>query len=211
MAQKAMQAFVATTPSGTLDLVCILTPAAYGRLSCSEYVNNKPPASQQQDSENWSLFQKACVSLLNLQFVKTLSYNDWQRFNVLCNYPEGVIGTPNRRLEGDPAAVPPSFWSSMGAPAPAEYFLQNTADFMNLCDDLHQLADLATVPTTSTQNTTTYQKLLTSLLKLIVNVDVNTDYSKPAIGALLTLANPQGVTNKIVPTNNGLTCTLTLS
>jgi hypothetical protein len=211
MAQKAMQAFVATVPSGALDLVCVLTPAAYGRLSCSEYINNKPPANQQQDSENWSLFQKACVSLLNLQFAKTLSYHDWQRFNVLCNYPEGVSGTPNRRWDGNPAAVPPSFWSNMSAPSAAEYFLLNTADFMNLCDDLHQLAGLATGPATSTQDTTTYQKLLTSLLKLIVNRDVNTDYSKPSIGALLALANPQFVTSKTVPTNNGLTCTLTLS
>jgi hypothetical protein len=211
MAQKAMQAFVATTPSGALDLVCVLTPAAYGRLSCSEYINNKPPANQQQDSENWSLFQRACVSLLNLEFVKTLTYNDWQRFNVLCNYPEGISGTPNRRLEGDLGAVPPSFLSNIGAPGLAEYFLQNTANFMNLCDDLHQLAGLATAPTSSAQNTTTYQKLLTSLLKLIVNRDVNNDYSKPAIGALLALANPQSVTNQIVPSNNGLTCRLTLS
>ena len=211
IAQKAMQAFVATNPSGTLDLVCVLTPAAYGRLSCSEYIANKPPANQQQDSENWSLFHNACVSLLNLEFVKTLTYGDWQRFNLLCNYPEGVSGTPNRRSVGNPQAVPPSFWSNSSAPALIEYFLLNTADFMNLCDDLHQLAGLSSAPTNSTQDTTTYQKLLTSLLKLIVNRDVNSDYSKPAIGALLALANPQGVTNKIVPSNNGLTCTLTLS
>jgi hypothetical protein len=211
-AQKTMQQFVSSNPSGTLDLICVLTPSAYGRLSCSEYVGNKPPLNQQQDSENWSYFHDACVTLLDLAFVETLSYNDWQTFNVLCVYGEGFNGTPDRRSKGNPAAVPPDSWSNISAPAALiEYYLLNSADFMDLCDDLHQLAGLATAPTTSTQDIATYNDLLTSLVELIVKGDVNTDYSKPAIGALLALSNPQRVTSNFVTSNNSLTCNLTLN
>ena len=211
-AQQAMQRFVATTPSGALDLVCVLTPSAYGRLSCSEYVGNKPPANQQQDSENWSAFQEACVSLLGLAFVQSWTYSDWQNFNVLCVYGSGFSGTPDRRSLGNPQAVPPSFWSNRGGSASVnEYFLENSADFMNLCDHLHQLAGLATAPASLTQDLSTYNALLTALVELIIKRDVNTDYGKPAIAALFALSNPQGVTSKSVLSNTSMTCTLTLS
>ena len=82
---------------------------------------------------------------------------------------------------------------------------------MNLCDDLYQLAGLASAPNNSSEDITTYNSLLMSLLELIVKRDVNTDYSKPAIAALLRLSNPQSVKDEYVSTKNALTCTLTLS
>lgn len=210
--QKGMQQFVASNPSGTLDLACILTPSAYGRLSCSEYVGNNPPVNQQQDSENWARFHDASVSLLNLEFVEDLTYRDWRRFNVLCVYGQGFSGTPDRRHPGNPAAVPPGFWDSINAPSDLiGYFLLNSADFMNLCDDLHQLAGLATLPNNSTQDILSYNSLLRSLVELIVKRDVNTDYSKAAIGALLRLSNPQKVTSKTTTGKNAFSCTINLS
>jgi hypothetical protein len=211
-AQKTMQQFVSGKPSGTLDLVCILKPSAYGRLSCSEYVGSKPPANQQQDSENWSRFHDASVGLLNLGFLGSLSYYDWQQFNVLCVYGEGVSGVPDRHSVGNPAAVPPSFLSNIDAPAAlVSYFLLNSAEFMNLCDDLHQLAGLTSAPQTSAQDITIYNQLLTSLVELILKRDVNNDYSKPAVAALLGLANPQDVAAAISTANTTLTCRITLS
>jgi len=211
-AQKTMQQFVVTNAAGTLDLVCVLKPSAYGRLSCSEYIGKKPPASQQQDSENWLAFHDASVSLLNLQWAQALTYQDWQQFNVLCVYGDGVSGTPDRESEGNLAAVPPDLWSNINAPAALiSYFLLNSAGFMNLCDDLHELAGLTSQPNNSAEDITVYNGLLTSLVELILKRDVNNDYSKPAIAALLRLSNPQSVTCKFVPGSNVLTCTLTLT
>lgn len=211
-AQKTMQQFVANNPAGTLHLVCVLKPSAYGRLSCSEYVGKKPPTGQQQDSENWSRFHDASVALLDLEFVEGLTYKDWQKFNVVCVYGYGFSGTPDRRSEGNPTAVLPDFWQNINAaPGLVNYFMLNGADFMNLCDDLHQLAGLATVPNNSADDITTYNSLLVSLLENIVNRDVNTDYSKPAIAAILRLSNPQKVTAECLAAKNTLTCTLTLS
>jgi len=211
-AQQTMQQFVASNPSGTLHLVCVLKPSAYGRLSCSEYIGKKPPANQQQDSENWSCFHDASVALLDLQFVEELTYKDWQRFNVLCVYGEGYNGTPARRSPGDPSAVPPDFWPNINAPAGlVTYFLLNSAEFMNLCDDLDQLAGLASASNNSAEDIMTYNSLLVSLLELIVKRDVNTDYSKPAIAAILRLSNPRNVTTECAPAKGSLTCTLTLN
>jgi hypothetical protein len=210
-AQKTMLQFVAGNPSGTLDLICILKSSAYGRLSCSEYVGKKPPVSQQQDSENWAPFHDASVVLLGLSFAEPLSYSDWQRFNVFCVYGEGVSGTPDRRSAGNLAAIPPDFWSNINAPAALiSYFLLSSADFMNLCDDLHQLAGLASAPNNSAEDITVYNSVLTSLVELILKRDVNNDYAKPAIAALLNLSNPQNVTSKCVAANNNLTCSLTI-
>lgn len=211
-AQKAMQQFVASNHPGTLHLVCVLKPSAYGRLSCSEYTGKRPPANQQQDSENWSRFHDASVALLDLEFVEDLTYKDWQAFNAVCVYGYGVRGTPDRRSEGNPAAVLPHSWPNINADARlVSYFMVNSADFMNMCDDLHQLAGLASVSNNSAEDITSYNTLLMSLLELIVKRDVNTDYSKPAIAAILKLSNPQKVTTECVSVRNALTCTLTLS
>lgn len=210
-AQKTMQQFVANNPSGTLHLVCVLKPSAFRRLSCSEYVEGKPPADQQQDSENWSCFHDASVALLDLEFAEKLTYKNWQTFNVDSVHGIGYSGTPDRRSEGNPAAVPPSFYQNFGPAAQVTYFLLNSAKFMNLCDDLHQLAGLASTPTDSSDDVRTYNKLLTSLLELIVKRDINPDYSKPAIAAILRLSSAQKVTSEYVSAKNSLTCTLTLS
>lgn len=211
-AQKAMQLFAANHPSGTLDLVCILKPSAYGRLSCSEYNGTTPPTGQQQDSENWQAFHDASVPLLNLPWAEPLSYQFWQQFNEFCVYGVDHCGTPDRRSEGNPNAVPSYFFNNLNAPpALIGYFLLNTADFMNLCDDLHRLAGLTSLSNNAQQDMNTYNRLLESLVELIVKRDVNTDYSKPAVAALLRLTNPQSVECKLVEGGNALTCTLTLN
>jgi hypothetical protein len=212
LAQKSMQKFVDSNPSGTLKLVCTLKPSAYGRLSCSEYLGNKPPANQQQDSENWLAFEKASVGLLKLAWANTLTYDDWERFNVLCVHGPSVPATPDRRSVGNQAKVPSNFWSNINAPVSLiGYFLLNSAEFMNLCDDLHQLAGLSSTPNNPEQDKTDYDSLLLSMVELIVTRDVNNDYSKPAFGALLRLSNPQNVAFMSTSGKNTFTCTLTLT
>ena len=210
-AQKAMQQFVTNNPSGTLNLVCILKPSAYGRLSCSEYIGNNPPMNQQQDSENWLAFQGACSGLLNLRYAAGLRYSDWQAFNRLCVYDEDT-GTADRRHSGNPFNVPPSFWgNNRDISEHVSYFLGNSAAFMNLCDDLHQLAGLATNTSTAMQDIRRYNDVLITLVGFIVSKDINIDFSKPAIAAILRLSNAKDIVAKSEASPGSYTCTVTIS
>ena len=213
LAQKAMQQFVAGNKPGTLNLNCILKPSAYGRLSCSEFTGNKhdqPPVNQQQDSENWQAFHDASVLLLGLDFVQDISYATWEGFNIACNYQDpdpNNLPAANRRNPGNVNLVPFGFWENItSAPAIANAFARSTAEFMNLCDDLHSLAGLAGAVNDMTQ----WNALVGSLVYLIKN-DTNQDSSKPAIAALLKLSNPDSVTYQGENGNNSFTCTVTLT
>jgi hypothetical protein len=210
-ALEAMKEFVDANDSCGLDLVWILAPSAYGSLSCSEYGGDQPPAMQQQDADNWVEFRDAAISLLDLEWAQTLTYEDWQRFNVLCVHGTGFTGTPDRRSKGNAANVTLGSWQNINAgPALIRYFLLNSAGFMNFCDDLHRLAGVTREPSDSAKDLSAYSSLLMRLVEMIVKNDVSMDYSKPAIAALLRLLKPQSVTGKAVKTKDVLTCTLTV-
>jgi hypothetical protein len=196
-ARVAMKQFADTNASGSLDVVWVLAPSVYGSLSCSEYTGNEPPSTQQQDSDNWVEFRDASVSLLNLQWARTLTYDDWQRFNVLCVHGAGSTGTPDRRSTGNTANVTFASWQNINAdPTLIRYFLLNSAEFMNFCDDLHRLAGVMSESHDSAKDITAYSALLMSLVQMIVKNDVSMDYSKPAIASLIRLLKPQSVTCK---------------
>jgi hypothetical protein len=197
-AQKAMQAFVSANPSGTLDLVCVLKPSAWRRLSCSEYQNGKPPANQQQDLENWNAFRDGCANLIDSAF-ENLTYGDWQKFNVAAVYGAGATGVPDRRSVGN--------WT----PGPLSNFFLNSQSFMNLDDDLHSLAGLTSIPNNSSDDARSYNDLLDQLAALVIKRDVSTAYGKPVAAALLKLSNPSSIANNLVSGKNALTCTLTFS
>jgi len=197
-AQKAMQAFVSASPNGTVDLICVLEPSAWARLSCSEYQNGRPPANQQQDMENWNAFRDGCANLIDSAF-GNLTYGDWQRFNVAAVYGPDASGVPDRRSTGA--------WT----PGPFSNFFLNSQDFMNLSDDLHSLAGLTSVPNSSGDDARSYSDMLDQLASLVIKRDVSTAYAKPTAAALLKLSNPSSVANDLVSGKNSLTCTLTLS
>jgi hypothetical protein len=203
LANKAMQRFLAGPAQGaSLNLVCILKRSAYGRLSCSEFVNSQPPENQLQDQLNWEAFHMATNSLMKIDPLRTLEYSDWETFNRTAIDRPGSTITPDRRSKGN--------WLANSAladvPVAVKYFLLNSAGFMDLCDDLHSLTGLvANVSTVATWN-----DLLDRLAGMIVNA-VNTDYSKPAIAALLQLSNPHVASYQPQSGTNSLTCTLTLA
>ncbi len=77
---------------------------------------------------------------------------------------------------------------------------------MNLCDDLHQLAEIAAKANIPAD----WNKLLDSLRRITIN-DVNIDYAKPAVAAILKLCAPQTVKCEKQDGGNTLTVTLTVA
>jgi hypothetical protein len=211
-AQEGMIEFVSTAPSGTLDLVLILKSSSYQKLSCTPYNGNKPaPLPQKQDQDNWDAFQSATESLVpDLKFVGSLSYGTWITFNRDCIDQVGSTISPDRRQIGDVSAVPPSFYDPYGPAGLVAYFLQASAGFMNLCDDLKTLA--AGLP--NVQSSNQWSDLL-NFLTNIVTKDVFIDYAKPTAGALLTLCSEGGVQVSSTLTeakdSSSLTCTVTIA
>ncbi len=199
-----MQKFAAATPKGTLNLNFVLASSAYGKLSSSPYAGKKPPANSQQsaDEHNWQVFHDAAVSLLKLAFAAKLTYPAWQAFN------EQSTGSKvaDRRHSGNPAQGV-TVWE--GQPSDVQqklaYFCLASASFMNLCDDLHQLAqELATIKIPDDWN-----RLLGDLRDIVMR-DVNTDFAKPAVAALLQLCPANTVEYEKEVVGDALTCTVCL-
>jgi hypothetical protein len=67
---------------------------------------------------------------------------------------------------------------------------------------------LSTTANASTEDVSTYNDLLITLVELIVKRDVNNDYLKPAIAALPSFCNPLNVSSLFVSGNAPLPCTL---
>lgn len=201
-AANDMQQFAAAHPKGTLNLNSALESSAYGKLTCSPYNGNKPPADQSVDAKNWQVFHDAAVPLLNLDYAAGVTYKTWQQWN------EASTGAKvaDRRSCGD-ASAGIAFWE--GRPADVQlklnYFCLASSDFMNLCDDLQQLAQLlGTVKIPDDWN-----RLLNDL-KGIVLRDVNTDFAKPAVASMLKLCSPKQVTYEKQECGDALTCTISL-
>lgn len=189
-AQEGMIQFISTAPSGTLDLILILKGSSYEKLSCSPYTGSKPaPLPQQQDHANWNAFWKATESLCpDLSFVGNLSYGAWITFNRDCVDEIGSTITPDRRNLGDADSAPPSFYAPYGPLGSVRYFLQASAGFMNLCDDLKTLA----TGVSNVRESQQWRDVLNFLTNIVTN-DLFIDYPKPTAGALLTLCSEGGV------------------
>jgi hypothetical protein len=196
-----IQQFATSNPSGTVDLTCVLKPSAYGKITCSPYNGNTPPANQDADANNWLFFHDAADSVMGSSvagIVQPLTYLDWQKYNVLCVHGPGATATPDRRNTGN---------TSIAGASSANYFLLVSGQFMDVCDYLEQLAAAAS---NSGQNAQAYDTMLLSLAQVVL-ADTSTDYSKAAIAALLGLVQPQNVTASAVNGTNSLTCTLTIN
>jgi len=211
-AQEGMVKFVSTAPSGALDLKITLQSSAYQKLSCTPYNGKNPaPLPQQQDQANWDAFQAATESLdLDLGFLGNLSYGAWVTFNRDCIDQVGSTITPDRRQVGNVNAVPPSFYVPYGPSGQVAYFLQASAGFMNLCDDLKTLAaGLANV-----QGSTQWNDLL-NFLTNVVTKDLFIDYAEPTAAAILALCSEGGAqvssSLTIAKDSSALTCTMTVA
>ncbi len=80
-ASSDIQQFVASQPTGTLTLHCVLQPTAYGKLQCSEYKNGHPLADQSRDQSNWLVFHDAVMPLLGIDYTQKVTYAMWQQWN----------------------------------------------------------------------------------------------------------------------------------
>ena len=197
-----MKKFSIDKPNGTPNLNFTLASSAYGKLSCSPYVGDKPPANQAVDAQHWQVFHDAAMALLTLPFAATTTYADWQAFN------EASTGEKiaDRRHCGDPATGA-TVWEGKPSDVRQElsYFCLASASFMDLCDDLQQLAQqVSTIRIPEDWN-----RLLGDL-KDIVSRDVNTDFAKPAVAALLKLCPAKKVSYEKELVGDALTCTVSL-
>ncbi len=215
-AETAMRNFVVQSPKGTLTLATVLKGSAYGRLTCSQFTGAKhdiPPAPPQtQDQANWYAYRDAARSLQGLNYVSSLTYEDWEVFNQYSNYGK-PSGAPNRRADGSPDAVPPSFYSDRNIGSNAgfvSYFLRSSSHFMNLCDDLVALA--GTVGTIDT--ITGWNRLLKDLT--ILAKSLMSDWTRPSACALFGQCGVGAtVQSNIQPGGKAkapsLTCTVTVN
>jgi hypothetical protein len=206
----AMQTYAQAHATGTLGLIAILKPSAYGKLSYSPYQGNKPPTDQTADRANWNAIHDATVKLMNLSFVAPWTYDNWGTFNSYAN--TGSAGaTPDRHNSGNPSAVPSTFWGSFQSQAPfVQYFFLASAGGMNLFEDLVTLSkDLSNATTIDQWN---------AILKQLVSIiqgDANIDYAKPLAAAVLAQAAQQGsqltASTAEAPDASTFTATLELS
>ena len=199
-----MQQFTAANPAATLNLNFVLQSTAYGNLSASPYDGNQPPGDQTVDAHNWRVFHDAAVALLNLQYAAHITYPMWQAWNKAAN---GAKIADRRHLGNWEGSDASSVWEGRdpGMQALLNYFCAASASFMNLCDDLRKLAqEVGTIRIPEDWN-----RLLNDL-KDIVTRDVNVDFAKPAVAAILTLCQPRQVEYNKTIGSDALTCTLSL-
>lgn len=212
-AQTLVRGFASGDTRGTLSLLLRMKPSAFQRFDCSHFSGpldrTPPPLPQSQDAANWAAFRLASEVLLDISYVRTLTYADWIRFNQMCN--DGRLSSsyvPNRRHIGDLGAITPGFYP----PAVQKdanfitFFLRASTQFMNLCDDLHSLAGLVAKVDTAQ----TWDSLLQNLTEMST-ADTNIDWSRPAVGALLQLccAGNAGLTAIADP--SGLSCVVNVA
>ncbi len=221
-AQQKMATFVANHGSKKLALITIFKPSAYQKLACSAYTvdtngNAHPPAlPQKQDENNWEVFQASVKRLMTdlSGAVAELKYDDWKLWNVSSNYQIGDVPddhhVPDRRSVGDYMAAGQNLFSDRW-PTYRPFLLASTG-FMNLCDDLHSLAAI----TAQVSTPTNWGSLIATLQKWVQS-DVDPDWSKPALGALLDLCSVGATASSVsidfqtAKDNSCFTCTLTLS
>ena len=222
LAQQKMSTYVANHGSKKLALITIFKPSAYQKLACSVYTvdnNGKahPPAlPQERDKDNWGVFQTLVQRLMtdSSETVAELNYDKWMLWNVSSNYQIGDVPDdhhlPDRQNVGNYMPAGQNLFHDRW-PAYRSFLLASTG-FMNLCDDLHSLATI-----TAQVSTSTNWGSLIAMLQKWVQSDVDPDWSKPALGALLDLCNV-GTTASYVSTdfqtakdNSCFTCTVTLS
>jgi hypothetical protein len=179
--------FIAANSGGSFSVQIALEPSAYTRLRANRFINNRPPAlPQTADAQNYAAFVQACRDLLSADAFGGFpeigrNFSDWQRYNMLGNQ-ESI---PNRHdfpfLTNDIPGFFPGGLSSNQRSTIAIY-IQAAQRFMNLCDDLSQLAlQLPGVDTPNKFNA------VTETLKFMVKNDLNIFFTKPMLLALLRI------------------------
>lgn len=203
LAQQKMSTYVANHGSKKLALITIFKPSAYRKLACSAYTvdtngNAHPPAlPQERDKDNWGVFQTLVQRLMtdSSETVAELNYDKWMLWNVSSNHQIGDVPDdhhlPDRRNVGNYMPAGQNLFHDHW-PAYQPFLLASTG-FMNLCDDLHSLATITAQVSTSTN----WGSLIATLQKWVQS-DVDPDWSKPALGALLSLCSVGATASSVI-------------
>jgi hypothetical protein len=189
----------------TESLEIVFKPSAYGKLSFSALSNGRP-VDEAKDQANYQCFAAACSQLessspanFSIQRPLDLDYLHWRIWNIAAtdDYPPRSGSVPNRHDLGD--------WlgSKVEACIDAEisagltwqqvsYAFRAASDFMNLCEDLSNLAKVTESPTAPT-----WRSLVTDL-NAIVNNDLQVDFLGPMALALAMSLGQKGTQPSIL-------------
>jgi hypothetical protein len=205
-----MTAYAHANPKSTLGLTAVLHSSAYGRLKFSPFaggIGGTPKVDQTADMANWNAIHAAAVTLLGKdnQFIIPYSYSDLTVYNSYCNTTEaGAL--LNRRHPGNPATVPSWFYQG-AAPGSVDYFLIATEKGLNLFEDLATLAQDVQGAIKPEQFS-----LIINDTTAIVKDDINVDYAKPIMAAVIQQAYGAGTVDaSTAQTSSSFTTTLKIS
>jgi hypothetical protein len=210
-AQQAIGQFLGARPQNKVTLIYDVKASAYSRLTFSPFTAGKPgPLPHPEDEANWNAFHGAAVNLPpKLAFVAPVTFEDWVKFNEASIDQVGSKVDPDRHHTGNPANGLHTLDGNPDALS-ISFFLRASQSFMNLCEDIRSLAEMAP----GTNDLAQYNDLLTFIKNIVTNPALS-DYAIPTAGALLQQLSVGGTTfvNTIeLPTDNSsITCTLTLS
>jgi hypothetical protein len=212
----------AQQPSATETLELVFKPSAYGRLTSSTLNGNRPIINELADQTNYASFAAACSQFestspanFSVRTPMDLDYATWTTWNILANNgsvsPTSVPSRINQGSPGGGAVV--AFLNGLNSsiqPVQISMVLGSASSFMNLCEDLKNLAAL-----TESSNTS-WDKLRSTLQNIIQN-DVPANFLIPTAYALTTSMGQVGVQPLIsgpapaAPQQSAITVTLLYS
>lgn len=177
--------FAQTQRKGKLIVQADLLPSAYARLRANSFTGDAPPPlPQADDGNNFSKFVGACRGLFAADFFGGFpevcrTFQQWQGLNISTNQ---IQPPPNRHLFNDTQA--PAGWQAGDAGRFRIIFnyIDAARRFMNLCDDLQQLAGAEQQVQTPEQ----FQEVVETL-KFMVKNDADVWFTKPTLLAMLQL------------------------
>jgi hypothetical protein len=195
-------AALASQKNGTESLEIIFKPTAYSRLSSSTIQNGAPTGNVNADMSNYAAFAAACGPLMGVgpasfNIDPAMDYDHWFIWNIAAinEYPPQDGDQPDRRSQG-PALEGGNVQNFVNACWPGQPqglispAFQAASDYMNLCEDLKNLAQLV-------DGGGTWATLLSDLGAIIKN-DLNTDFLPAVTLALTTCMGKAGVQPQIV-------------
>lgn len=192
--------FAQAQKKGKLTVQAEILPSAYSKLKASRFNGDSaPPMPQADDGANFSDFVASCRDLLADEGLNGFpevcdEFPEWQGYNKFVN----GVSLPNRRLFNH-TKVPPSWPQSVAQIAPlVSAYIEAGQRFMNLCDDLSQLAI-----TEQQANTEKQFAAVVDTLKFMVENDAAIWFTKPTLLALLLQLRGRGASVSNVQVTSG--------
>ena len=181
-----LQQLAKSNPALKVQIEAIVYPAAFARLSVSEYEGSRPSAvPHAADNRNWDVFVDSVNVVLEgtgLRFPAAVSnFATFESLQIAAVDRVGGLGPADRRHLGNPEAIPPSAYNN---DLNILNWMETAREFLNFCDDLKHLREVSL-----TQTGQQYGDLI-KRLKVIARQDMpGVWFTKPTLLALLRLMN----------------------